>query len=86
MNGKEISMSLNEKQLNFSMLATACDTSLSHIYNVAYRTTISRPIAEKIALAIGKPFAEVFPDYVAKMRAKQQQVKRIENLAKIVNQ
>ena len=85
MNGQEISVALNQKELNFSILAQACGTSLSHIRNVAYRTTVSRPIATKIALALGLPFDEVFPDYAAKQAAKAAQAKRISQLAKIVN-
>lgn len=85
MDGNQISEKLNQKRLNFSILATACGTSLGHVYNVAYRNVTSRPIATKIAKALGEPFEAVFPDYAAKDAAKRERAKQVRELAKIVN-
>lgn len=85
MDGNQISERLNQKQLNFSILATACGTSLSHVYNVAYRNVISKPIASKISKALGEPFDAVFPDYAAKEAVKKKRAQRVKQLAKIVN-
>lgn len=85
MNGQQILQALNQKELNFSILAQACGTSVSHIRNVAYRVVTSNPVASKIALALELPFDEVFPDYAAKRAAKAAHAKRVERLTKIVN-
>lgn len=45
------------------MLSQVAGVSVSHVYNVAYRNRISKPIAIKIAKALEKPFEQVFPDY-----------------------
>ena len=85
MNGQQISQALNQKELNFSLVAQACGTSASHIRNVAYRLGTSAPVANKIARALGRPFDEVFPDYATKRNAKAARAKRVKQLAKIVN-
>ena len=79
MNGQQISQALNQKELNFSLVAQACGT------NVAYRLVTSAPVANKIARALGRPFDEVFPDYATKRNAKAARAKRVKQLAKIVN-
>ena len=71
MNGQQISQALNQKELNFSLVAQACVTSA--------------PVANKIARALGRPFDEVFPDYATKRNAKAARAKRVKQLAKIVN-
>lgn len=85
MNGKQITKELNQKQLNYSMLSQAIGTSVSHVYNVAYRNTVSKPVAIKIAKAIEKPFEHVFPDYYEKAEQKKTRGAKVEALANLVN-
>ena len=85
MDGNQIAEKLNQKRLNFPILAAACGASVGHVYNVAYRNVTSRPIATKIAKALGEPFEAVFPDYAAKDAAKHERAKWVRELAKIVN-
>ena len=85
MNGREILQALKQKQLNFALLANACNTSISHISNVANRTTVSKHIATNIARAVGKPISEVFPEYVEREAAKRRRADKVKELAKIVN-
>lgn len=85
MNAKQILINLNQKELNFSVIAEVCNTSTSHVSNVAHRKTTSRKIAEAISIAIEIPLEEVFPEYKLKRLANLERAQRIKALSKAVN-
>lgn len=60
--GDQILQRLHGEQLTFSDLAKLLDVSPTHIHCVAHRKRNSTRIARALAIAIGKPFAEVFSD------------------------
>lgn len=72
MNASEILISLKAKNINYTVIAEAIGVSSGHVRNVAARIFTSREVAEAIAVALEKPFLDVFPEYAEK----QPQIKK----------
>lgn len=60
--GDQILKQLNQEQLTFTDIARLLDVTPQHVWGVAHRTRCSTRIARALAIAIGKPFTEVFDD------------------------
>lgn len=60
--GDQILQQLNEAHLTFSDIARLLNVTPQHVWGVAHRARCSRRIAKALAIALGKPFAEVFSD------------------------
>lgn len=62
MSGDKIHQSLRSQNLTYSDLARLLGVTVQHISGVCHRKTYSARVAKAIAVAIGKPLVEVFPD------------------------
>lgn len=62
LSGDDLLQSLHDVGLTFSDLAKLLRVTPQHVRGVAHRKTYSARIAKAIAVAIGKPLVDVFPD------------------------
>lgn len=63
MDRQEILKELRARGMSYSLVATALGVSPQHVAQVACRRAQSRRTAIALATAIGRPVADVFPDF-----------------------
>jgi len=80
----DILKNLNEKNLNFSIVAEALDVAPGHVSAVAGRKATSKRVADALAKAIDKPLDEVFDDvpeyHVAAIKPRSERVASLKEL------
>lgn len=66
MENKGIHERLKRNNINYTVIAEAVGVTPSHVRNVALGIFTSHRVAKAIAVALGVPLLEVFPEYEGK--------------------